>query len=423
VEALVSDDGRAQVQRGPLDANPEPIRPAPSEEPPPTAAGREEEWVADHTHATRDARPAMGTPGRPGKWERAKEGARVTLQRSGWADAQWSYLFKRDTSYAPQESAMDPEELADHNARMRRDTPMEPVHGPIIKPPVWTWEVPLYFWTGGIAAGSSFVALACDLAGDEKSARIARRMALAGAAPSPVLLIMDLGRPARFLNMMRIFKPRSPMNLGAWCLVTFSTLGAAAVGLDLVGRHREARVIGGANALVGGYLGSYTGVLLATTAVPLWARSRLFLGPIFVSTATATGAAATRLALVASGLPDGHPTRIALGRVETGAMAAELILSELNHRRLGDLGPALEHGRPGLVFRLAKTLVAGGLLSHLIRKRYGRRVHDVASVMYLLAGLCFRYAWVGAGKLSAGDHVAVAKTARGRATLDDKLRA
>ena len=169
--------------------------------------------------------------------------------------------------------------------------------------------------------------------------------------------------------------------------------------------------------------GSYTGVLLAVTAVPVWARSRWFLGPIFVSTAAATGAAATRLTLIAAGLPEGHPTRTALGRVETGAMTAELLLSGLNERRLGDLAPALEHGVPGKQFRAAKWLVRTGLALRFVRSRTGRPAHDLASVLYLLAGLLFRYAWVGAGKLSANNDEAVAKTARGTATLDDRLRA
>src|SRR3954454_7369154 len=161
----------------------------------------------------------------------------------------------------------------------------------MMKAPVWTWEVPLYFWFGGMAAGASFVGLACDIAGDEHSARIARRVALGALLPSPPLLIKDLGRPELFYNMLRIFKPRSPMSMGSWCLTVFGGLVSAAVGADLLGRPRVARGLGAANAVVGGYLGSYTGVLLASTAVPLWARSRLFLGPIFVSTATATGAA------------------------------------------------------------------------------------------------------------------------------------
>jgi formate-dependent nitrite reductase membrane component NrfD len=263
-----------------------------------------------------------------------------------------------------------------------------------------------------MAAGSSFVALACDLAGDERSARVARKVALGALIPSPPLLIMDLGRPERFYNMLRIFKPRSPMSAGAWCLTLFGNLSAASVAADVLGRPRAAKAIGGANALVGGYLGSYTGVLLAATAVPLWARSRLFLGPIFVSTATATGAAATRLTLVAAGLPAGHPTREALGRVETGAMAAELALSTLNERRLGRLSASLGQGRGGKLFQAAKWGVRAGLALRLARRRGGPGVHHVASVLYLGAGLAFRFAWVEAGKHSARDDVAVARMAR-----------
>jgi formate-dependent nitrite reductase membrane component NrfD len=348
--------------------------------------------------------------GAPEPWERAVEGARVALQQRGWLDARWSFLY-RDTSYAAPEAD---EEAVAAAAERGRSGPMEPVHGPILKAPVWTWEVPLYFWSGGIAAGSCFVALACDLAGDERSARIARRVSLGAVLPSPVLLVMDLGRPERFLNMLRIFKPRSPMSMGAWCLAGFSTLQAGAVGLDLLGRRREARAVNGVNAVLGGYLGSYAGVLLAATAVPLWARSKLFLGPIFVCTATATGAAASRLTLVACGLPEGHPTRIALDRVETAAMTAELALSAVNERRLGELAAGLEAGTPGRQLRAAKWLVRGGLALRLVRGRAGRPAHDLASVLYLLAGLLFRYGWVGAGRNSARSDNAAAQTARDR---------
>jgi hypothetical protein len=186
------------------------------------------------------------------------------------------------------------------------------------------------------------------------------------------------------------------------------------VAADLLGRRRPARVLGGANAMVGGYVGSYAGVLLASTAVPLWARSRLFLGPIFVSTAAATGAAACRLVLVARGLPVGHPTRNALGRVETGAMSAELLLSILNERRLGPLAGGLGQGRPGKLFKAAKWAVRTGLALHLVRKPVGPATHHVASLLYLAAGLMFRYAWLGAGRLSARDDRVVAEMARSR---------
>jgi len=183
-------------------------------------------------------------------------------------------------------------------------------------------------------------------------------------APAPVLLIADLGRPERFLNMMRIFKPRSLMNTGAWCLVAFSGSAAMAVAADLGERAKGARALGGLTALFGSYLGSYTGVLLACTAVPVWARSRTILGPAFVATATATG-------------------------------------------------------RPGIYFRTGKSLVALGISLRLIARRTGRREHELASFMYLAAGLAFRLAWVSAGKASAANDATVAAMARGRRALHD----
>jgi formate-dependent nitrite reductase membrane component NrfD len=221
--------------------------------------------------------------------------------------------------------------------------------------------------------------------------------------------------------MLRVIKPRSPMSMGAWALTAFGGLASAAVGADLLGRRREARALGAALAAVGGYLGSYTGVLLASTAVPLWARSRLFLGPVFVSTATATGAAACRVTLSATGLPPGHPTRRALGKVETGAMFAELALSTINERRLGPLAHGLSQGRPGLLFRAAKWLTRGGLA---LRGAAGRgvvhreRAEHAASGVFLLAGLLFRFAWVGAGKANAREDRVVAQMHRSEAHGD-----
>ncbi|WCB92194.1 hypothetical protein DSM104299_00883 [Baekduia alba] len=371
---------------------------------------------ADRARAPRrDMTAALGVPGGPASWRRAVPGAQVALAARDWADARWSSIFRRGTAYAVDE-AVDPELIAAANRRGRGGEPPELVQGPMMKAPVWTWEVPLYFWFGGMAAGASFVSLACDVAGDERSARIARRVALGALVPSPPLLIMDLGRPERFYNMLRIFKPRSPMSMGSWCLTLFGGLGSAAVGADLIGRHREAKALGAANAVVGGYLGSYTGVLLASTAVPLWARSRLTLGPIFVSTATLTGAAATRLVLVATGLPPGHPTREALGRVESGAMAAELVLSEINHHHLGRLAHALEEGAGARWYARAKWLARGGLALRYARRHLGPWTDHAASVAFMGAALCFRYAWVRAGRSSAADDEAVARTARQRAT-------
>jgi formate-dependent nitrite reductase membrane component NrfD len=358
----------------------------------------------------RDVTPAVGTRGQPGPYRRAVEGARVALAKPRWGDARWSYLFGSDTRY--RSTAADADVAASARAVRGHEELDVPVQGPMMKAAVWTWEVPLYFWLGGIAAGSSLIALACDVADDHASAKVARKVALGAVMPGAPLLILDLGRPERFFNMLRIFKPRSPMSMGAWCLMGFSTVSGAAVAADLTGREKPARALGALMALFGTYLGSYTGALLAATAVPVWGRSRLFLGPIFVCTATATGAAANRLVLVATSTPAGHPTRNALGVIETVAMSGELVLSTINERRLGRLARSLEAGRPGTLFQAAKWMVRAGLALHVGRRRGGPWVHHLASVLYLLAGLCFRFAWVGAGRTSAHDDEAVARMAR-----------
>ena len=290
----------------------------------------------------------------------------------------------------------------------------EIVQGPVMKPAVWTWEVPAYFWLGGITSGSSFIALACDLAGDHQAAATARKIAFVAVVPCSPLLVKDLGRPGRFLNMMRIFKPRSPMSMGAWCLVTYTNAATLAVAADAVGRRRLARGLGAGAAALGTYLGSYTGVLLAATAVPVWARSRLFLGPIFVSTAMATSAATNRLLLSAIGRRPSDPTRAALGGIETAAMAAELVLSHYNEKRLGRLGHALEEGTPGSLFKGAKVAVQAGLALRLLGRR-GTWPQHLTSLLFLGAGLAFRYAWVGAGRTSANDDIGVAAAARTKA--------
>jgi hypothetical protein len=355
-----------------------------------------------------DPEPAIGKPASPAFGE--KTGEKVQLHIGEWKDGRWSYLYGDDTDYKGAEFDLDDVRQAAKDAR-EGELP-KIIQGPILNPPVWTWEVPLYFWFGGVATGSSFVAMAADAAADHESAALARKVTLAAILPGAPLLVLDLGRPLRFLHMMRIFKVRSPMSMGAWCLSAFSGAVATAVLADVAGRPRIARLLGVPTAALGTYLGSYTGVLLASTAVPVWNRSRAFLPPIFMCTAAAGGAAANRLVLVARGMPVGHPTREALGAVETAAMTAELILSAANERRLGPLGDALEHGRPGRLFTFAKWAVRGGLALRVGRRAGGPWVHHLASVLYLLAGLAFRFAWVGAGRTSAQDHEAVAAAAR-----------
>jgi hypothetical protein len=125
---------------------------------------------------------------------------------------------------------------------------------------------------------------------------------------------------------------------------------------------------------------------------------------------------------VARGLKEGHPTRHALGTIETGAMVTELVLSTFNERRLGDAGRPLRAGRCGRLFTAAKWFVRTGLALRFGRARLGPWAHHAASGLYLTGGLLFRMAWVEAGKASAVDHEVVAATGRGQVTLEDEPR-
>ena len=117
---------------------------------------------------------------------------------------------------------------------------------PLLKEPTWTWEVPLYFFVGGAAGAAAVVGAAARALGDGDDAdlvRDARWVAALGGALSAPLLISDLGRPERFLNMLRVWKPQSPMSVGAWTLTAFGSSAGAAAFAELVGR-RAARTPG-----------------------------------------------------------------------------------------------------------------------------------------------------------------------------------
>ena len=360
-------------------------------EPPENVTRRSEARI---TAEGRDVTPAVGIRGSAGVWERA--GEKVALAKEQWGDARWSFLYDKDTRYA---GKVDDAAVAEA-ARTARggDTVPVAVQGPMIHAAVWTWEVPVYFFVGGMAAGSAFVSVACDAVGDREAAALARKVALGAVFPAPLLLIADLGRPARFLNMLRIFKTRSPMSMGAWCLVGFSTTAAGAVAADLLDFKRTAQATGAATAALGTYLGSYTGVLLAATATPLWARSRGLLAPIFITTATASGAGANRL------FQRRGPAREALGQLELIAMGAKLVLSTVNDRHIGSLAEPLEEHR---LYKASNWAARIGVLLRLLR-----RGGDVPSVLFMLSALFTRMAWVEAGITSAHDDDAVARMAR-----------
>src|SRR5215216_2591916 len=99
---------------------------------------------------------------------------------------------------------------------------------PVIKEPVWSWEIPWYFFTGGLAGASSCLGFVAGLTGNRWLGRTARLVSLGAAPASPILLISDLGRPDRFYNMLRVFKPTSPMSVGTWVLSSFGAASSIA---------------------------------------------------------------------------------------------------------------------------------------------------------------------------------------------------
>ena len=160
---------------------------------------------------------------------------------------------------------------------------------PYLKTPVWKPEIAGYFWIGGLAGASATLALAARLAGNRRLHRSALGAALFGSVISPALLIEDLGRPERFLNMLRVFKPTSPMSVGSWVLAGFGTTAGGAAVSEFTGILRPlGRLAELVAAALGPVLATYTGVLVADTAVPVWHESRRHLPLVFAGGAMAS---------------------------------------------------------------------------------------------------------------------------------------
>jgi hypothetical protein len=266
----------------------------------------------------------------------------------------------------------------------------------VIKDPVWTWEIALYFFTGGVAGASAGLAWGAELRGNRRLARRAWQLSLAGVAVSPPLLIADLGKPARFLNMFRMLKVTSPMSVGSWILgAAGAAISAAAVDAHtgLVPGGRAAR---GAAALLGLPVCTYTGALVGNTSVPVWHEARHTLPFLFAS-----GAAASAGAAATATLPprDAAPAR----RLAIGGAVAELVIAQAMERRLGRLAEPYRRGAPGALSKAATGLTLGG--AALLARAGGRdRAAAVAGGAMVVAGaLAERFSVFRAGFASARD--------------------
>lgn len=267
---------------------------------------------------------------------------------------------------------------------------------PVIKEPVWTWEIPWYFWTGGIAGGSAALTGIATLTGRRELAHAARRIGIAATVPSPVLLIMDLGRPDRFHHMLRVVKPTSPMSVGSWTLFLFSGAHGGAWLLAELGWFPRLRALADlAAGALGTVMATYTAVLFADTAVPVWHEARRELPFVFAAGAAASAGAATWLA---AGDEIGAPAR----RLAVGGAIAEVALVEGMQRRLGELAEPYEREDARRYARASKWLSAAG--AALSAVGCGRRVLRALGAGAVLAGaLCERWAVYRAGFISARD--------------------
>ena len=287
------------------------------------------------------------------------------------------------------------ERAVPERAMVPRATPTSYYGHPVLKPPVWTPEVGIYLFTGGLAGGSAVLAAAARAQGNDALARRALWGALAGAAASPALLIKDLGVPRRFHHMLRVAKPTSPMSVGTWILSAAGTAIGVAAACDTLGVLRGVgRAAEAGAALLGPALSTYTAVLLADTAVPAWHGARHELPFLFAASAAASaGAAATMIT---------PPAHARLARTVTlGGVAAELAAAEVVERRLGELGEPYHRGDAGRFGRAAQALglVGAGLLGPGTASR-GRRRRRTA---LLAASLCERFSVFQAGTISARD--------------------
>jgi hypothetical protein len=200
----------------------------------------------------------------------------------------------------------------------------------VIKEPIWGWEIPWYFFAGGLAGASATLALVARLANNDRLARRALLAALGGAAVSPPLLISDLGRPDRFYNMLRVFKPTSPMSMGTWILSAFGAATGVAVVSEVLGFFpRVGRLAEAISALLGPALSTYTAVLIADTSVPVWHEARRELPMVFAASSAASAGAA---AVILTPPEDAGPAR----RLAIGGVLLEIGAVEAMKRRLGD---------------------------------------------------------------------------------------
>lgn len=286
-----------------------------------------------------------------------------------------------------------------------------PEHGyyglPALKAPPWKSEVPAYFFAGGAAGAAAVIGCAAHwlTPADRRLVRDARWLAAIAGAISPALLTKDLGMPSRFLNMLRVFKLQSPMSVGSWTLLAFSSTSAAAAFATLFRNGGGSlQCVESAAAALSGLFGlgltTYTGVLIGATAIPVWYENVRILPVHFA--ASGLGAAVSMLEL------KGHASNRALNGMGIASALVETVIgSAIELNRKPALAP-LKSGMSGWITRFG-SLLSGPLplVLRLIAGSHGSErsmlLRRLAATSAVAGSFLTRQAWTQVGRASAED--------------------
>jgi hypothetical protein len=283
------------------------------------------------------------------------------------------------------------------------ERPMVPREGPrsyygrpVIKSPVWKPEIPWYFFSGGLTGASAALAYGSNLSGNRQLAKRTWIVTLAAGTASPVLLITDLGKPERFLNMLRVFKPTSPMSVGSWIVGATGLSAGVATAHELLGLFpRSGPFARFAAGVLGLPMATYSAALISNTAVPVWHEARREL-PFLFAANSAASAGATAAAITPA--PASAPAR----RLAVVGAVAELVIAQAMERRLGETGGPFHNGKAGAFARAGKAFTALGAGLMAVAGR--RRSRTLAAAALVVAGSVFeRWSVFRAGFQSAED--------------------
>jgi len=206
---------------------------------------------------------------------------------------------------------------------------------------IWHWQIPLYLFLGGLAAGIMFFAALYTIRGKTDKFQTAVKIAPFIAAIALVIglaaLMLDLNHKLYFWRLYTTIRLESPMSWGAWVLMVITpiTFIWCAININVLFPKWDWKfqwikeilnffkkniiIISWITLILSIILGVYTGILFsAFNARPLWNTS--ILGPLFLSSGLSAGAAAIIL------MSKSHFERNSLAKIDIIIILIELFL-------------------------------------------------------------------------------------------------